>query len=157
MLIQGPLLFDWDRRKFGLVPRIENACIQGNQAPTAHRLGLWLRARIGVTSRPDWAFVKLHTHGAPEGNQRVLLGDPMVRFHEELARRAHDDPTFRFHYVTAREMYNLVRAAEAGWTGSVREARDYELVWEGSPFEQIEPRHRATNASATHDYAGPPR
>jgi len=146
MLIQGPLLFDWDRRKYGVVPRIENACIQENQAPTAHRLDLWVRARIGVPSRPDWVFVKLHTHGAPEGNQRVLLGDPMVSFHEELARRAHEDPTFRFHYVTAREMYNLAKAAEAGWTGSVREARDYELVWEGSPFEKVEPRVLAANS-----------
>jgi hypothetical protein len=28
-------------------------------------------------------------------------------------------------------MYNLVRAAEAGWKGSVGEARDFELVWNG--------------------------
>jgi hypothetical protein len=26
-------------------------------------------------------------------------------------------------------MSNLVRAAEAGWTGSIAEARDYQLVW----------------------------
>ena len=45
-----------------------------------------------------------------------------------LARRAKEDPNFQFHYVTAREMYNLVRAAEAGWQGSVALARDYEFV-----------------------------
>jgi hypothetical protein len=45
-----------------------------------------------------------------------------------LARRAADDPYFRYHYVTAREMFNLVKAAEAGWEGSVDEARDFELL-----------------------------
>jgi hypothetical protein len=30
--------------------------------------------------------------------------------------------------VTAREMYNLARAAEAGWEGTVAGARDYELL-----------------------------
>jgi hypothetical protein len=84
-----------------------------------------------VPARPDWFFVKLHTHGANEANVPVLLGEPMVRFHGDLARLAAEDPGFHFHYVTAREMYNLVRAAEAGWTGSVNAARDYRLAWNG--------------------------
>jgi hypothetical protein len=131
MLIQGPLLLDWGRRKWGLAPRIENGCLQGNQPPTEERLALWLRANVHVPARPDWVFVKLHTHGAPESNQKVLLGEAMVRLHESLARHAGADPALHFHYVTAREMFNLARAAEAGWPGSVAEARDYELVWNG--------------------------
>jgi hypothetical protein len=51
----------------------------------------------------------------------------MVAFHSALAERSASDPNFHYHYVTAREMYNLVRAAEAGWTGSVQDARDFEL------------------------------
>ena len=58
MLIQGPLLLDWRRRK------VENACLQHSQPPSMRRLDLWLRANIHVRSRPDWRFVKLHTHGA---------------------------------------------------------------------------------------------
>ena len=83
-----------------------------------------------VPSRPDWFFVKLHSHGAWEapGNIDALLGQPMVRFHEALAKRARANPRFHFHYVTAREMYNLAKAAEAGWTGTVAEALDYQLV-----------------------------
>jgi hypothetical protein len=134
MLIQGPLLLDWRRPRWGVVPRIENACLQGNQAPSMHRLGAWLRARVQVPARPDWFFVKLHTHGAPEKNQRVVLGEPMVRFHEGLAERAARDPGFHFHYVTAREMYNLTRAAEAGWQGPVAAALDYELIPAGGAF-----------------------
>ena len=128
MLIQGPLLLNWRRRKWGLLPRIENGCIQANQPPSIERLDLWLKARVQVPNRPDWFFVKLHTHGAPEPNQRVLLGEPMVRFHRALARCAEEDERFHFHYVTAREMYNLVRAAEAGWEGPIAPARDFLLV-----------------------------
>ena len=132
MLVQGPLLLNWKSRKRGLLPRVENGCLQGNQPPTPERLDLWLKARIGVPSRPDWTFVKLHTHGAWEPNEPVLLGEPMARLHRELARRAAEDPQFHFHYVTAREMYNLARAAEAGWQGSVEAVRDFELVWNGA-------------------------
>jgi hypothetical protein len=129
MLFQGPLLFNWQSRKFGIIPRVENGNLQGNQHPSEHRLNLWLKARVQISSRPDWYFVKLHTHGATEQNQAVLLGEPMVRFHEMLARRAAENPNFHYHYVTAREMYNLAKAAEAGWTGSVNDARDYLLTW----------------------------
>ncbi|HEV3203116.1 MAG TPA: hypothetical protein VGY77_01975, partial [Gemmataceae bacterium] len=128
MLIQGPLLLNWKNRKWGLLPRIENGCLQGGQDATISRLDLWLKARVQVSGRPDWFFVKLHTHGANEGNEATLLGEPMVRFHQELARRARDNPNFHYHYLTAREMYNLARAAEAGWKGSIAEARDYEIV-----------------------------
>src|SRR5262249_16263221 len=48
MLIQGPLLFNWTSRKKGVLPRIENACLQGNQPPSSDRLDLWLKARVQV-------------------------------------------------------------------------------------------------------------
>jgi hypothetical protein len=140
LLIQGPLLFNWRSRKWGLVPRMENAYLQANQPPTPARLDLWLKARVQVPTRPDWFFVKLHTHGAIEEDRKMLLGEPMVRFHQTLASRAAADPNFRFHYVTAREMYNLVKAAEAGWTGTVAEARDFELVWNGQTHAVTAPR-----------------
>jgi hypothetical protein len=137
MLIQGPLVLDWGRRKGGLLPGIENGCLQGSQPPSGKRLDLWLRARVQVPGRPDWYFVKLHTHGAREANWDVLLGEPMVRFHEDLARRADEDGDFHYHYVSAREMYNLVRAAEAGWEGSVAEARDFRLASNGFPGRDL--------------------
>ena len=147
MLIQGPLVLDWGRRKWGLVPRIENGCIQSNQPATIERIPAWLNAGVQVSGRPDWYFVKLHTHGALEWNQKVLLGEPMVQFHRDLASHARNDANFQFHYVTAREMYNLVRAAEAGWQGEVDLARDYALVWEDwrlAPFSQSSPDYSAT-------------
>jgi hypothetical protein len=128
LLIQGPLVLTWDNRKWGLLPRLENGCLQGSQRPSIARLPDWLRARVQVPTRPDWFFVKLYAHGAPEESHETLLGEPMVRFHQDLARLARDNPHFHFHYVTARELYNLVMAAEAGWQGSVAAALDYQFV-----------------------------
>ncbi|HEY1922510.1 MAG TPA: hypothetical protein VGG44_07065, partial [Tepidisphaeraceae bacterium] len=122
MLIQGPLLLDMGRRK------IENGCLQASQPPDMHRLEHWLKANIHIPSRPDWRFVKLHTHGATEANQEILLDQSMVDFHRGLQKRADADPHFNFHYVTAREMYNLAKAAESGFAGEVAAALDYELV-----------------------------
>ena len=129
LLVEGPLLLNWESRKFGLLPRIENANLQASQPPSAQRLELWLKAAVRLPGRPDWLFLKLHTHGAPEPNQRVLLGEPMVRFHELLEARARQQSGFTYYYVTAREMYNLIKAAEGRWRGTVAEARDLELVW----------------------------
>jgi hypothetical protein len=129
LLIQGPLLLNWRHGKRRLLPCLENGCLQANQPPTPARLDLWLKARIQVPTRPDWFFVKLHTHGAKESNREMLLGEPMVQFHRALAERAAADSRFHFHYVTAREMVNLVKAAEAGWQGSAGDARDYVLDW----------------------------
>ena len=123
MLIQGPLRLWWPRGRW--MPRIENGCIQASQPPTAERLDQWLRAEVRVQSRPDWLFVKLHTHGATETNQRVLLGEQMIAFHRTLAERARRDNHFHYHYVTAREMYNLAKAAESGYSGPVINVIDF--------------------------------
>jgi hypothetical protein len=125
MLIQGPLLLSWSNGR--LIPRIENGCIQHNQPPTMQRLEQWMKANVQIASRPDWLFVKLYTHGATEPNQKVLLGNAMVEFHRSLAQRAAKDDRFHFHYVTAREMYNLAKAAESGWEGTIDSARDFSI------------------------------
>jgi len=134
MLIPGPLGLNWRRRKWGVLPRLENACVQASQPATVARVPLWMGAGVRVPSRPDWYFVKLHAHGATEYDADCLLGPPMVAFHEGLARLSAENSDFHVHYVTAREMYNLAKAAEAGWRGSVAEARDFALISEcGEP------------------------
>jgi hypothetical protein len=132
MSIQGPLVLNWSSRKWGVIPKVENGCIQGNQPPSITRLRNWLRAKVQVQTRPDWYFVKLHTHGANATNMEALFGEPAAMFHRDLAQLAAENPRFHYHYVTAREMFNLARAAEDGWTGTIADARDYELEWCGS-------------------------
>ncbi|REJ93392.1 MAG: hypothetical protein DWQ34_10790 [Planctomycetota bacterium] len=113
LMIQGPLLLDWEQRKFGVVPRIENGDIHEGRPATWRRLEQWMRANVHVGGRPEWLFVKLHTHGCKDGNIDTWLGPETQRFHEELARCAARIPGFRYHYVTAWEMARLVHAAEA--------------------------------------------
>lgn len=122
LMIQGPLALNWRSRKWGLLPRIENAEIAGYAPARPDRVDLWIRQRIGVHGKPDWVFVKVHTHGAQERNFDAVLGNGAARLHECLARQ----PVI-LHYVTARELYNLVKAAEAGQTGDPRTLRDFIL------------------------------
>jgi hypothetical protein len=68
----------------------------------------------------------VHSHGAIERNARVLLGEPMLRFHRALAEY-NDGQRWKLHYVSAREMYNVARAAMDGQIGSPERFFDYEI------------------------------
>lgn len=114
LMIQGPLCLDWSSRKWGLLPRTENGDIHRGFMPTASRFRRWLRAAVHVWGRPDWIFVKLHTHGCKDGNRQAWLGEPMRRFHQQLADLQTRCPQLRLYYVTAWEMACLVHQAEAG-------------------------------------------
>lgn len=127
MIVQGPLALNWRRRKWGVLPRLENAEITGVNPPTRDRLRLWAAQRIGVGGRPDWVFVKVHTHGCVRANRDAVLGSAMRELHTALQREFNDGQAWRLHYATARELYNLVRAAEDGWTGDPADARDWEI------------------------------
>jgi len=127
MLIQGVLGFDWSSRKFGILPRIENSDVRAGQPPTAARVDRWVRLAPTVRGRPDWKFIKIHTHGAPEPQADVLLGLPLERMYDYLSRRYNDGVQYALHYVSAREMYNIIKAAEGGATGDPGSYRDYAL------------------------------
>ena len=118
LLVQGPLGLNWSRRKFGLLPRIENGEITGTNPPRADRMKIWTRLGIHVQGRPDWLFIKLHTHGGNPRDMATLLGDPMRRFWEHALANYNDGKKFRLHFVTAREMVNIIHAAEDGHTGN---------------------------------------
>lgn len=114
LMIQGPLGFDTRRRKWGLIPKIENGDLLDSHPPRAARIDAWLRAGVCVQGRPNWRFVKLHTHGCKPGNLEMWLSPTVQQFHRALAARHQRDPRFRYHYVTAWEMAQLVHQAEAG-------------------------------------------
>ncbi len=116
LMIQGPLTLDWQYRKWGVIPRIENGDLHGGRPASLRRLKMWLDAGVHVAGRPEWRFIKLHTHGCKAGNIDTLLGEPTKKFHQDLADLAKVNPAFRYHYVTAWEMAQLVRAAERGET-----------------------------------------
>jgi hypothetical protein len=128
LLVQGPLGLNWRRRKWGLLPRIENADLTPRNPPTLTRLRLWLDLAVQVEGHPEWIFAKLHTHGGIPRNMDMLLGEPMRQFHRSLPHFAAANPRFHFHYVTARQLVNIVHAAEAGKTGNPAEYRDFRYI-----------------------------
>jgi len=128
LMIQGPLTLNWARRKYAILPRIENGSLSQDNPPSPQRVDLWVRERIGVRGKPDWIIVKVYTHGAKSSNAAVLLGPAMDETLTYLETAYNDGAAFRLHYVTARELYNLIKAAERNEPGSPGQYRDYELL-----------------------------
>jgi len=77
----------------------------------------WLRAGVCVQGRPEWVFVKLHCHGVRAKTMEALFGGGLQEMAATFASQARAGG-WQLHYVTAREAYNIVRAAEAGRTGN---------------------------------------
>ena len=103
---------------------IENAGITASYPLSVARLKLWKRARICVKGRPDWLFIKLHCHGMDPREREAVLGDPMRRFLRELVEGAGERKEV-LHFVTAREMTNIILAACDGRDGNPGDYRDY--------------------------------
>ena len=112
LLVQGPLALNWRWRKWGVLPRLENGDLTKANPPTPQRLRLWIEQRIHVAGRPEWAFIKVHSHGAVSANSDVLLGPAAELFHQAFTESFPRESGAQVHYVTAREMANLVFAAE---------------------------------------------
>jgi len=139
LLIQGPLALNWRWRKWGVLPRIEHADLCSSNPPSELRLALWIRQWIHVRGRPDRIFIKLHCHGCREENADVLLGPPMQHLHRVLTTQYNDGVHFVLHYVTAREMANIVLGTQQGVVGAVQQMRDLfigaPLVRKTAPLE----------------------
>ncbi|MCX6550832.1 MAG: hypothetical protein NTY02_07485 [Acidobacteria bacterium] len=125
LLVQGPLMASFRQAKWGVVPRVENGELNAGSPPTAERFADWLSCGISVEGRPEWVFVKVHTHGAPECEAAMMLGPGAEAFHRDVLATYSDGRRYRLHYVTAREMVNIIHAAEDGKTGNPGQYRDY--------------------------------
>lgn len=130
MLIQGPLMLNWRQRFGGILPRLENGALDGSAGHLPHvdRFARWVDAHVCVAERPEWVFVKVYTHGATEANADVMLGPATSLFHQAINDQFNDGRRYRLHYVTAREMFNIVKAAEAGHAGNPSAFRDFLLT-----------------------------
>jgi hypothetical protein len=124
LMIQGPLSLLLRPEK--LPVRIENGQLTGGDPCTPERLRAWVAQDVHIEGRPEWLFLKTHTHGAPEENAVSLLHDGGRSLHR-LLRNLCDHRGWRLHYVTAREMFNIARAAMDGETGDPNQFRDYIL------------------------------
>jgi hypothetical protein len=116
MLFQGPSVIDWSRGQ------VEDGALEYFAPPSPARLPAWLKANIHVRGRPEWVFIKLYSHGLQ--SRKALLGPGLEGVFEAMVGSWNRHP-FRLHFVTAREAFNIVKAAEAGLTGDPGQYRDY--------------------------------
>lgn len=125
LMITGPLAVTG--RNGGRAPRLEYGALTAHDPPSASRVRSWVAQNIHVKGRPEWIFVKVYTHGAPDAQGESLLGEGGRALHEALTKDFNDGERFQLHYVTAREMYNIAMAAMAGESGNPNAHRDYVL------------------------------
>ncbi|HET9306906.1 MAG TPA: hypothetical protein VFO46_12830 [Candidatus Sulfotelmatobacter sp.] len=123
LIVQGPLLVDFGRK--GRVG-VENGSITKANPLTVSRLKLWKKAAVQVEGRPDWLFIKLHCHSMAPSQKEAVLGEPMRRFLEELVQGA-AERNETLHFVSAREMVNIIHAACEGREGNPNDYRDYKF------------------------------
>ena len=128
MIAPGPLFLDWGRRKFGILPRLDNSGIEPANPLTARRVKMAAEVGIRVIGMDNWIFVKFHLHGCVDSVASGFLAGWGPAALAEVARIFNDGEIWKLHWVSAREMYNIIRAAEDGRMGEPGEYRDYELL-----------------------------
>ncbi len=128
LMIPGPLELNWRRRIKGFLPRIDSGAIDHRTPPSIERFVRWLGTGVGVAGRPEWVFIKAHTHGAPEPNAQAMLGGPFREMLAGALERFNDGTRYRLHFVTAREMANIALAAIDGRSGNAGLFRDYRYL-----------------------------
>ena len=122
IMVQGPLLPDFHAP--GRLVGIDNSALTAANPASLRRLENWKRAAISVEGRPNWVFIKLHGHGMDPRQDDAVLGAPMRGFLRELVDGA-DERGETLHFVSAREMVNMILAACDGREGNPVEYRDY--------------------------------
>jgi hypothetical protein len=121
LMIQGPVRPVWvqGRATFG-------DAFSNQRLLTSKLIDAWVGTSIHVDGKRDWIIVKAHTHGAPNGE--AALGNAMHEAFSYLETAYNDGAAYVLHYVTARELYNIIRAVEAGETGDPDLYRDYRVA-----------------------------
>lgn len=145
-LMQGPLAINWRAPGY---PRIENASLTTENWGRPDRIRKWLDCQVHVKGRPDWLFIKLHAHGAIERDFDALFGEKAYRMHQMLNEQYNDGRHYRLHYVTARQAYNIAKAAEHGKGGDPSDWLDYVIGPPANAYYSANARHelkRCTSA-----------
>ena len=125
MIFQGPLIFSPSTNLRHLFLDLDDGDIHGAEHASPARVDHWIRANVHVPERPDWVFVKLFAHGisTPE-DAEACLGEDFSDALSHLEHAYNDGRRYVLHYITAREAYNLARAAAEGATGEPQQYLD---------------------------------
>jgi hypothetical protein len=119
MMFQGPLVFAPTLNVRRLFLDLDDANLHEAMPPAPFRVERWLRANVHVSQRPDWIFIKLWAHGvSTPGDEEATTGAGFDAMLSHLENTYNDRKHYVLHYITAREAYNLARAAAEGATGA---------------------------------------
>ncbi|HKM46535.1 MAG TPA: hypothetical protein VJX69_03050 [Terriglobales bacterium] len=126
LIVQGPLVTDLRRSLRSARPAFDNGALTGSKPATMNRFSLWKQAQVRVLGRPDWLFIKLHCHSMDPTQQDAVIGDSFRKFLAALVGGAAARKE-TLHFVTAREMTNILLAACDGRDDNPDKYRDYRL------------------------------
>ncbi len=121
LIFNGPSVVRFD----GIRPRYDHNDVTMIDLPTEERIDDWVKAGIHVKGRPEWVFVKVHTHSAIERDHEAVLGEWRHKMYDYMEDKYNDGEKYVLHYATAREAYNIAKAAEAGEVGNPNDYRDF--------------------------------
>ncbi len=144
MIFVGPQMINWSDWRFKTHPTIDDGDIYADMLPSAERFDLWVEGNIHVKGRPNWIFVRTLTHGAAK-KYRALdanLGEDMDEMLTEVEKKYKNSSKYRLHYMTTREAFNVIKAAEGGHDGNPNEFRDFVIkpyMYEGKEETQEQP------------------
>jgi hypothetical protein len=127
LIMEGPLMINWCDWRFKTHPTIDDGDIYPDMLPAIERFDLWLKANIHVKGRPNWIFVRTFTHGAAQKYHALEanLGQDMDDMLADVEMKYKNGDKYRLHYMTTREAYNVIKAAEAGHDGNPNDYRDF--------------------------------
>ena len=120
LMIQGPM---WAGLAWMV---LDDANLSIEQPPEPRRIERWLSGHVHVKGKPNWVFISVHTHSATEYAQEMLFDGALQETWQALENKF-KKKNWRLHYVTAREAYNIIKAAEAGLNGNLNNYRDYAI------------------------------
>jgi len=129
LIFEGPQMINWSDWRFKTHPTIDDGDIYDDMLPDSARFNIWVKAHVHVKGRPNWVFVRTLTHGAAT-KYRALdanLGEAMDDMLTAVESKYENNERYRLHYMTMREAYNVIKAAEAGNDGNPNDFRDYIL------------------------------
>lgn len=131
LMVQGPLCPTFRRRKFGVLPRIENSGLMAGVPVDRGRVLDWLNARVHVKGAPDSVFIKLYTHGTQEKIMQSFFDRHELDTLLSLMVECAESLQASLHFVSAREMVNIIKALEMGVEQSVQTMRNLYLMRQG--------------------------
>lgn len=112
LMVQGPLGLSWSRRKFGVFPRIENSGLMLSTPIVYSRVKEWGARRVQVKNASEHIFIKLYAHGTQENNMKMFFdqdgGEKLLSYMQRYC----SEMNARLHFVSAREMVNVVHSLE---------------------------------------------